>query len=371
MSRASPLTLELAGHFTTIRHAGETVEAGDATALTIGTLFAATLLATELRRDKPDDDDPRRQATYREFRGYATGRLLPSLETMLLASLSIEERAAPRPVAPIDLARCLLAAGRLIDQTQPSPRIGLELVERVEGLSRATRTGPESFGLADLPALIDRYRRIDEMAEVLELLGDSAGAQAVCQHARILARAALGRISVMMEACLIDRERRARLTASIVAADLLPIVHRVIGGVREEYDPATSHYGGDLGMAALRHFAAAALAIVHQALSAGLNALEPATMPIGEFAALLRLLEQFRAFGRTILESVGPMPAAGPERAAGQAREALRAPEFVQGIDTMTREMDLILAVRARDGSDRQRRLDAYAAAFEAFRSIF
>lgn len=371
MSRPSLQTLELAEHFATIRDAVEAVRLGGPTPFAVGTLFAAALVATDLQQnpDSSNDNDLRRDAAYREFRRHAIAQLLPCLEDELLAALSLRESAdeTPEPglATPVDLARCLMALGQLIDQPRGSARIGLELVRRVEIHSRKMRDRLESAELADLPLLAANQRLIGAMLEALTLLGDEISGQQVRQHSRILARAALRWVTATMQDCLLDAALRARFDMLATTDDFLVVTRRVIEGVGEEYDPIAEHYADDLGMDALRSFAAAMLAIEHKTLGDCLVAVETAQMPAEEFGAALRMLVQMHGLGRTILDGCkAPTAAIGAARAAERAEQLLRPSEIVDPIEAMSHKMGWLLSQRR--GSSR---LDTYATLFDGFKA--
>jgi len=371
MSRSSPATLELVEHFATIRDAGESVRADGATPLAVGTLFAAALVATDLQHDhdpaSSNDNDLRRDAAYREFRRHAIAQLLPCLENELLAALALRESADETPTAglatPNDLARCLMALGQLIDQPRGSARVGLELVRRVELHSRRVRDRLESAELADLPLLAANQRQIGAMLEALALLDDEISGQQVRQHSRILARAALRWVTATMQNCLIDAALRARFDLLATTDDFLVVTRRVIEGVGEEYDPVSEHYAEDLGMDALRRFAAAMLAIEHKTLSDCLVAVERGDMTAAEFGASLRMLVQMHGLGRAILDGCkAPSVAVGAARAAERAEQLLRPSEIVDPIEAMSHKMAWLLSQRPQSS-----RLDAYASMFDGF----
>ena len=371
MSRSSPTTLELAEHFATIRDAGEAVRATGPTPLAVGTLFAAALVATDLQND-PDwsnDNDLRRRASYREFRRHAIVQLLPCLEDELLAALSLRDSADAAPesglATPTDLARCLMALGQLIDQPRGSARIGLELVRRVEIHSRQVRDRLVAADLADLPVLAANQRQIGAMLDALDLLDDTISGQQVRQHSRILARAALRWVTATMESCLIDAALRARFDLLAKTDDFLAVTRRVIEGVGEEYDPVAEHYAEDLGMDALRRFAAAMLAIERKTLTDCLDAVERVGMPVEEFGASLRMLVQMHGLGRTILDGCKARSVAvGAARAAERAEQLLRPREIVEAVEAMACKMDGLLSVRAPSPL-----LDAYATLFDGFKA--
>jgi len=365
--------LELVEHFATIRDAGESVRAEGATPFAVGTLFAAALVATDLQHDHDpatsNDNDLRRDAAYREFRRHAIAQLLPCLEDELLAALALRETAdhtpAPGLATPIDLARCLMALGQLIDQPRGSARIGLELVRRVEAHSRRMRYRLGGAELADLPLLAANQRQIALMLEALELLNDEISATQVRQHSRILARAALRWVTDTMQNCLIDAALRARFDLLATTDDFLVVTRRVIEGVGEEYDPVSEHYADDLGMDALRGFAAAMLAIEHKTLGDCLTAVEQGDMPSEEFGASLRMLVQMHGLGRAILDGCKvPSVVAGADRAAERAEQLLRPREIVDPIEAMSHKMAWLLSQRSPSS-----RLDAYATLFDGFKA--
>jgi len=371
MSRSSPATLELVEHFATIRDAGESVRAGGPTPLAVGTLFAAALVATDLQHDpaSSNDNDLRRTAAYREFRRHAIAQLLPCLEDELLAALALREAIDETPAAglatPIDLARCLMALGQLIDQPRGSARVGLELVRRVETHSRRVRDRLDRAELADLPLLAANQRQIGAMLEALALLDDEISGTQVRQHSRILARAALRWVTATMQNCLIDAALRARFDLLATTDDFLVVTRRVIEGVGEEYDPVSEHYADDLGMDALRRFAAAMLAIEHKTLGDCLVAVERGDMPAAEFGASLRMLVQMHGLGRTILDGCkAPPVAVGAARAAERAEQLLRPREIVDPIEAMSHKMAWLLSQRPQSS-----RLDAYASLFDGFKA--
>ena len=371
MTRSSPTTQELAEHFATIRDAGEAVRATGPTPLAVGTLFAAALVATDLQHDydASNDNDLRRRAAYREFCRYAVTDLLPCLEDELLAALSLRDSAdeAPEPglATPTDLARCLMALGQLVDQPRGSARIGLELARRVETHGRRVRDRLDAAELVDLPLLAANQRQIGVMLDALELLGDELSGQQVRQHSRILARAALRWVTATMESCLIDGALRARFDLLATTDDFLVVTRRVIEGVGEEYDPVAEHYADDLGMDALRRFAAAMLAIEQKTLADCLAAVERALMPAEEFGASLRMLVQMHGLGRTILDGCKARSVAvGAARAAERAEQLLRPREIVEAVEAMARQMDRLLSARVPSP-----RLDAYATLFDGFKA--
>ena len=371
MTRSSPTTLELAEHFATIRDAGEAVRATGPTPLAVGTLFAAALVATDLQRD-PDssnDNDLRRRASYREFRRHAIVQLLPCLEDELLAALALRDSADDAPEAglatPTDLARCLMALGQLIDQPRGSARIGLELVRRVEIHSRQVRDRLKAAELADLPLLAANQRQIGAMLDALDLLDDAISGQQVRQHSRILARAALRWVTATMESCLIDAALRARFDLLVTTDDFLVVTRRVIEGVGEEYDPISERYADNLGMDALRRFAAAMLAIEQKTLADCLTAVERIGMPPEEFGASLRMLVQMHGLGRAILDGckAGSINV-GAARAAERAEQLLRPREIVEAVEAMAHKMEGLLSNRVPSP-----RLDSYATLFDGFRA--
>ncbi|MDB5360058.1 MAG: hypothetical protein JWO51_1355 [Rhodospirillales bacterium] len=373
MTRSSPETRELAEHFATIRDAGESMRASGPTPMAVGTLFAAALVATDLQRDpassNDNDNDLHRRAAYREFRRHAIAQLLPCLEDELLAALSlrdsIDETSAPGLATPNDLARCLMALGRLIEQPRGSARVGLELVRRVEAHSRRIRDRLDATELVDLPLLAANQRQIGAMLDVLELLGDEIGDKQVRQHSRILARAALRRVTATMESCLVDAALRARFDLLATADDFLVMTRRVIEGVGEEYDPAAEHYAEDLGMDALRRFAAAMLAIEHKTLGDCLAAVERPAMATEEFGARLRMLVQMHGLGRAIQDGCAVRSVAeGAARAVERAEQLLRPREIVEAIEAMAQEMDRLLSQRGPSA-----RLEAYATLFDGFKA--
>jgi hypothetical protein len=363
--------LELAEHFATIRDAGEVVRATGPTPMAVGMLLASALIATDLQhdRDPADDEDLRRRASYREFRRYATAELLPCLEDELLAALSLRDSADETSEAglatPADLARCLMALGQLIDQPRGSARIGLELVRRVEAHSRQVRDRLDTAELVDLPLLGANQRQIGAMLNALELLDDPISGQQVRQHSRILARAALRWVTATMEHCLIDAALRARFDLLVTTDDFLVVTRRVIEGVGEEYDPVAEHYADDLGMDALRRFAAAMLAIERKTLADCLEGVERAGMPTEEFGASLQMLVQMHGLGRTILDGCkAGSVAVGAARAAERAEQLLRPREIVEAVEEMARKMDRLLSDRVPSP-----RLDAYATLFGGFKA--
>ncbi len=373
MNRPSAGAQELAEHLATVRDAVSALRIEGPTPLAVGTLFAAALVATDLRED-PDgsnDNDLRRRATFREFRRHTIDELMPEIEDELLAALAlsdgIEEPPPARQATPADLARCLMAICRLIEQPRGNARIGLELVRRVEDHSRRVRDQLDSTPLADLPLLAANQRRIGAMLEALELLGDDMSEPLVRQHSRILARAALRWVTMTLETCLTDAALRARFDLLATTDDFLVITRRVIEGVAEEYDPVSEHYADDLGMAGLRRFAAAILAIEHKTLSDCLLAVERGDMPAEEFGASLRMLVQIHGLGRTILDGCRARTVAvGAARAAERAEQLLRPRELVDAVQAMTLQMDWQLSAR-RD--DRNERLATYATLFEGFKT--
>jgi len=362
---------EFAAQLAAIRDAAVAVQTEGPTPLAVGTLFAATLVATDLQQD-PDganDNDLRWQATFREFRRHAIDELMPVLEDELLAGLTLSDGIeAPPPVrraTPVDLARCLMAICRLVDQPRGNARIGIELARRVERHARQVRDLLEQAPLADLPLLAANQRRIGLMLEVLDLLGDDINGPVVRQHSRILARAALRWVTATLEGCLVDAALRTRFDLLATTDDFLAITRRVIEGVAEEYDPISELYPNDLGMAALSRFAVAMLAIEHKTLTDCLEAVERADMPAELFGASLRLLAQIHGLGRAILAGCrAGTVAVGAARAAERAEQLLRPRELVDPLEAMTHKMDWLLTT----GSQTERR-SAYAALFEGFKT--
>jgi hypothetical protein len=143
------------------------------------------------------------------------------------------------------------------------------------------------------------------------------------------------------------------------------VTRRVIEGVGEEYDPVAEHYADDLGMDAMRRFAAAMLAIERKTLADCLDGVERARMPVEEFGGSLRMLVQIHGFGRTILDGCEARSVpAGAARAVDRAEQLLRPREIVEAVEAMAHKMDWLLSSRVPSP-----RLDAYAALFDGFKA--
>lgn len=377
MSRSSPATLEMVEQFATIRHAFAVIHAEGPTPVALGMVFAASLVAKEIRDDPTtaDDGDLRREAAYQEFRRQALKELLPILEGHFLQALSIRDDArdasADGLAAAVDMARCLMALGTLVGQSRGSARIGVELAKRVDAHCREARRLLEAPEPADLPLLAANQRVIDEMLETLDLLGDPQNGLLIRQQSRILARAALARVTATLERFLQQGGLDARFDmATVLAAtdDLLVVARRVIEGVGEEYDPVAERYASSLGMEALRRFAAAILAIEQQTLRTSVSAIEKAVVSGEVFAASLLMLVKLHGLGRAILESATGSAATAEARAVERAEQLLRPRAMVQGVEYAAQQMDRLLIDRVRDGSDAARRLDEYAMVFEDFK---
>jgi hypothetical protein len=376
MSRPSPVTLKMAEQFSAIRAASVTIGNQGPMARAVSAILVASLIAIDLHQDKAAAaEDPRHEVTFKEFRQQAITEILPRLERHFLTTLAIRKNASVEPPAgtatPLELARSLQALGRLAEQPYSAQRIGTKLVTRIEDYDRQTREHLQSPEPADLQLLAANQRLIDEMLESLDLLGDADSAALIRQHSRILARASLARVTGTLENFLKAGDLDTRFDMATVLAnvdDLLVIARRVIEGVGAEYDPVAEHYAEDLGMGALRRFAAAMLEIEQQTLRNCLVAVEKVQVSPEVFAASLLMLVKLHGLGRSILEGTAKTAATHATRAVERAEQLLRPKAMVQGVEYMTQQMARLLAGRMQDASDHAHRLDAYAAAFENFR---
>ena len=379
MSGPSRSTLGMVHQLSMIRAAGDVLRTERPAPQSIGAIIAAAMIAGDLYKDPVagDDDDARRKASYLEFRRYVQRELTPCLEDHFLATLTIHHRppdgSAGVAVTALDLARCLIALDALVGHARGNGRLGAELVRRVKEHSQHSRDVLASPEPADLPLLAANHRVIDDMLEALALLGDAESGALIRQHTRILARATLVRVAGTLEDFLKSATLDTRFDmATVLAAtdDLLIIARKVIEGVGEEYDPISERYADNLGMDALRRFAAAMLAIEQQTLRQCVIAVGQAQVSAEVLASSLLMLVKLHGLGRAILDGCrAGTVAVGAARAVERAEQLLRPKAMVQGVEYMAQQMDRLLADRVRDASEAARRRDAYAAAFEHFKA--